>query len=167
MEWNLKLTGLLLVLVSLMHIGFSARFNWKQELAQLTLINRQMMIVHTFFVAFAMFLMGLLCLFYPAQLTQTRFGRIVSGGLFVFWLLRLICQFFVYSPALWKGKRFETRMHWLFAGIWTYVTIVFFTAAFGWKGLPFGTRAATRSLPSSQQSRPYQGKPQTIPHTAS
>ena len=55
-----------------------------------------MMIVHTFFIGFVLFLMGLLCLTSATDLTQTKFGKTVSLGLGVFWATRLIFQLFVY-----------------------------------------------------------------------
>lgn len=113
------------------HIFFPRYFNWKKELASLTLINRQMMNVHTFFLAFVVFLMGLLCLLSPVDLTQTEIGRRITLGLGIFWAVRLFFQLFVYSPELWKGKKFETTVHVLFLGLWMYLSGVFLWAALG------------------------------------
>lgn len=130
MELHLKITGFLFLLLAGIHVWFPGRFLWKQDLQAISLINRQMMYVHTFFVALVVFLMGLLCIFCSHDLVHTPFGKTISGGLFVFWLIRLYVQFFAYSSALWKGKRFETWMHIIFVVIWTYVTLVFLFAAF-------------------------------------
>jgi hypothetical protein len=40
-------------------------------------------------------------------------------------LCRLGFQIFVYDAALWRGKKFETCMHWLFTALWLYLVVVF------------------------------------------
>ena len=97
----------------------------KKELKSLSLINRQMMTVHTFFIALVVFLMGLLCFSCATELIETDLGKIICLGLGVFWGIRLIVQFFVYSTKLWKGKKFETLVHLLFSGFWIYLNVVF------------------------------------------
>jgi hypothetical protein len=62
MQIHLKIIGIILIALALIHIIFPKYFNWDKELKSLSLINQQMMTVHTFFIAFTVFLMGLLCL---------------------------------------------------------------------------------------------------------
>lgn len=111
--------------LALVHIIFPKYFNWKEELKSLSLINKQMMTIHTFFIALVVFLMGFLCLTSATELIETKLGKTISLGLAIFWSLRLIIQFFGYSPKLWKGKRFETIIHILFSGLWIYLSIIF------------------------------------------
>lgn len=127
MELHLKIIGFILVLLSVVHLIFPKYFNWKQELSSLNLINKQLMYVHTFFVALMVLLMGILCICCSADLVHTTLGKQLSFGLFIFWGCRLFFQFFVYSPALWKGKAFETVVHIAFSLLWTYLSVVFFT----------------------------------------
>lgn len=112
--------------LAIVHVIFPRYFNWKQELSSMSMINRQMMQVHTFFIALTVFLMGLLCVVATEDLLTTPLGRIISLGLAIFWGFRLFFQFFVYSPQLWKGKPFETIVHIVFSMIWLYLTVVFF-----------------------------------------
>ena len=125
MELHLKIVGILLILLSALHIFFPGYFKWKEDLKGLSLINRQMMYVHAFFIGLVVFGIGILSFFFSEELIQTKLGRLVCLGLAVFWGIRLIVQLVVYSTALWRGKRFETSMHILFTGIWTYLTIIF------------------------------------------
>ncbi|MES2412057.1 MAG: hypothetical protein V4535_11500 [Bacteroidota bacterium] len=127
MEIHLKIIGCLLVGLALIHIVFPRYFNWGIELKSLSLINRQMMTVHTFFIALTVFLMGLLCLTSSSELIQTNFGKRISFGLGIFWTIRLLIQFFGYSPELWKGKKFETLMHLMFSLLWLYLSTIFLT----------------------------------------
>ncbi|HWA24115.1 MAG TPA: hypothetical protein VG734_00465 [Lacunisphaera sp.] len=81
--------------------------------------------MHTFFIALVVFLMGLLCLTSPAELSGTPLGKRVTVGLAGFWLIRLLVQFFGYSSELWRGKRLETAVHVVFSALWAYLTAVF------------------------------------------
>jgi hypothetical protein len=129
MEIHFKIIGVLLIILALVHGFFPKYFNWEKELKSLSLINRQMMAVHTFFIALAIFLIGLLCLVSSKELIETKLGKTISLGIGIFWLMRLFIQFFGYSSELWKGKGFETAIHILFSLLWTYLSIVFIWAA--------------------------------------
>jgi hypothetical protein len=125
MELHLKTIGLLLILLAFIHIAFPKYFKWKTELNSVSLINRQMLYVHAFFIAFAVFLMGILCLTSATELTSTAFGKRISFGLGIFWTARFFVQFFGYSTTLWKGRKFETTMHVLFSILWVYFSTIF------------------------------------------
>ncbi len=124
---HLKIIGVLLMTLGLIHIFFPKYFNWDKELKSLSLINRQMMTVHTFFIAFTVFLMGLLCLTSAKELVETILGKKIALGFGIFWTVRLFIQFFGYSKELWKGKTFETTMHIIFSILWTYLSFIFLT----------------------------------------
>ena len=125
---HLNIVGWLMILLAIIHVAFPKRFDWKKECGSLSLINRQMMYIHTFFIALVVFLMGALCVSAADDLLNTRLGNKVSLGLFVFWGARLVIQFVGYSPELWRGKRFETIIHIVFSLLWIYFSLVFFLA---------------------------------------
>ena len=103
MELQLKITGCLLIILSMIHLIFPRYFAWQTELRSISLINRQMMYVHTFFIAFVVFMIGVLCLTSFSELIGTDLGRKISLGIGIFWGVRLIIQFIGYSPKLWRG----------------------------------------------------------------
>jgi hypothetical protein len=127
MEIHLKITGVLLVLLALIHIIFPKYFDWEEQLKSLSIMNREMMYVHSFFIAFVVLLMGLLCLTSESDLMNTPLGKKLSLALGIFWIIRLFIQFFGYSGKIWKGKRFETSVHILFTLLWSYLSMVFMT----------------------------------------
>lgn len=128
METHIKIIGIALILLATVHVIFPKYFDWKNDLAKVTLINKEMMYVHTFFLAFILLLMGILCLTSAAELINTNLGKKISLGFAVFWLLRLLTQFFIYSSELWRGKKFETFVHIVFIFLWTYLSLIFFIA---------------------------------------
>ncbi|MBX2907312.1 MAG: hypothetical protein KF744_14805 [Taibaiella sp.] len=125
MELLVRISGVLLVALALLHVGFPRYFRWTEDLAPLSLINRQMMYVHTFFVALTVLLMGGLAAFYPSGFF-TPFGGVVSLMFAVFWFVRLLFQLFGYSSALWRGKRFETTVHIVFLFLWSFLSALYF-----------------------------------------
>jgi hypothetical protein len=130
-EFLYRLTGGGLIVLAAVHLTFPRRFRWAEELASLSLLTRQIFYVHTFFVALTVGLMGVLCLFRAGEMLQTPLGRTVSGGFSLFWGTRLVIQWFGYSPALWRGKRFETAVHYSFTALWLWLTLLFGAGAVG------------------------------------
>jgi len=125
MELHLKISGALLIALALMHIGLPKYFNWKNELRSLGLITKQILEVHTFFIALTVFMMGLLCLTSHHELAETTLGKRISLGFGIFWVIRLFFQLFIYSSKLWKGKKFETTIHIIFILLWIYFSVIF------------------------------------------
>jgi hypothetical protein len=71
-------------------------------------------------------MMGLPALIDPQIfLTPTPAGSWMAWSFSAFWALRLYCQWFVYSPALWRGRRLETAVHAAFTVIWTLLAALF------------------------------------------
>lgn len=119
--------------LALLHGIFPRHFRWREEMQAVSLLTRQILYVHTFFIALAVFLMGILCLTSGPELIGTSLGRKVSGGMFVFWFARWLIQFFGYSSKLWRGRRFETAVHVLFCVLWGYLSGVFLLVTLGYK----------------------------------
>ena len=126
MELQLEIIGFLSILLAVAHVIFPKYFNWKEDLRSVSLINKQLMYVHTFFIAFFVFLIGVFLINCSYDIIYTGLGRMIALGLFIFWGVRLIFQFFVYSTKLWKGKLFETIVHIIASLLWLYFTTVFF-----------------------------------------
>lgn len=120
MELNLKIVGCLQILLACIHILFPKEFNWKEELKSLSLLNRQILQVHTFFIALTVLLMGILSFWSSALLLEGELGKRVGLGLSIFWLCRLLIQLFGYSTKLWRGKPKETFIHCVFIFLWAY-----------------------------------------------
>lgn len=120
-----------MIAIALGHMTFPRYFEWKEELARLSLINRQMMKVHSFFIALTVFLLGLLCLTSPTELSGTDLGRKISLGIGVFWTARLAIQLLGYSTRLWRGKSFATLVHVILTVTWIYFSMVFLWIAAG------------------------------------
>jgi hypothetical protein len=123
---QLKVAGALIVALGLAHIFFGRYFNWEKELARLSLLTRQIFLVHCFFISVALILIGACTLFYTnALLGSGTLSRVVLTGFAAFWSIRLAVQFFVYSSPIWRGRRFYTVMHAVFSVFWTYLVVIY------------------------------------------
>ena len=123
---HLQIAGSALIVLALLHAAFPRRFNWREETARLSPLNRQIFFVHSFFIALTLVLFGALSWVVAASLSApTAVSRTVLAGFVVFWGLRLITQLFVYDASLWRGDRFNTAVHVVFAAFWTYLVTVY------------------------------------------
>jgi cation transport ATPase len=123
---HLQIVGVSQIALALAHTTFTRRFNWKEETARLSPLNRQIFYVHTVFLCVVLTLFGLLSLFCANELlAPSRLAAFVLAGLTFFWTLRWLFQFFVYDSRLWKGNRFNMNVHIIFSAVWTYFGCVY------------------------------------------
>ena len=130
LELHLRLAGALLLLLAAAHPFFPKQLGWKEDLSKLTLLNRQIFLVHVGFIVLSLVLFGALALFFAADLiAPSRLAAAVLFGLTLFWGLRLLTQQLIYDRSLWRGNRRNTVLHILASLLWTYLTVVF---GWGW-----------------------------------
>lgn len=126
---HLRIVGTLMALLVVMHAFIPARLRWREELARLSNINRQIFLVHTMFIVVLLALFAVLLAVYADALLQPGpLSRAVLAGLTIFWTLRLLTQWFIYSPEVWRGNRVNTTVHIVISAVWIYVVGVCATA---------------------------------------
>ena len=125
-ELHLRLAGALQLVLAALHLGFPRRFDWTSELPRLSLLNRQIFVVHTVFIGLVVLMFGALsCFAAPALLEPTPLSRLVLGGLAVFWTVRLAVQWLVYDARLWRGNAANTRIHLALTALYVYLPGVY------------------------------------------
>jgi hypothetical protein len=126
---HLHIVGVVMAWLVVVNLCVPGRFHWREEMARLSLLNRQIFEAHAVFLVLTLALFSALLLTCGEALLQpTRLSRAMLIGLTIFWLLRMVMQWAFYSPAIWRGHRFNTAMHYLFSAIWIYVSSVFAAA---------------------------------------
>ncbi|WP_042368547.1 hypothetical protein [Streptacidiphilus neutrinimicus] len=129
LEAQLRLVGAALVGIGLFHTVLPRLIGWPSDLAGTTLLTRQVVSAHLFFIALTCVLLGLLPLVLaPSLLAGGPLGTALLGGQSVFWGTRWVFEFAVFSPRLWRGDRFRTAGHVALSPLWTWVTGVFVAA---------------------------------------
>ena len=120
-EANLRVVGVLLLAIAALGVAVHRHFGWGAEIRRLTLLTRQVFLIHSAFVTLTLVLLGLLLAgFAPALLAPGVLPRALLVGLLVMWSARMLAQWFFYDPSLWRGNRLNTFMHVLFSGIYVY-----------------------------------------------
>jgi hypothetical protein len=126
LAFHLKLAGVTLLLLAVLNVYIIKRFGWRDELRRVSLLTRQVFFAHLAFIVLTLVGMGVLALcFTPAVLAPSPLARLVLAALALFWGVRLAFQWLFYHRSLWRGHRFETVVHYLFTGLWSYYTAVF------------------------------------------
>ncbi|MEX2218131.1 MAG: hypothetical protein WD749_05170 [Phycisphaerales bacterium] len=120
--------GLMLVLAGL-HLFFPRWLGWRADLAKLSLLNRQIFVVHTAFIVLVLVLMGLLSVAGTRMLLdRSPLAGAVLAGFTLFWGVRLLVQIGYYDERLWQGHAGRSVAHVVATLVWTYFTGVFAVA---------------------------------------
>jgi hypothetical protein len=130
-ELQLRLVGALLLGVAALGVAVHRHFRWGDEIQRLTLLTRQVFLIHSAFVTVVLAMLGAMLLTVaPALLAPGPLPRAVLIGLIVMWSARLLAQWFFYDPSLWRGDRFRTFMHVLFSVLYAYFVATFALALY-------------------------------------
>ena len=124
--FNLRAAGVVLAALVVVNLFVPSRFGWRADMAKLSLLNRQIFQAHSVFLILTLALSSALLLTNADALLQpSRLSRAILIGLTIFWGVRMLMQWFFYSPDIWRGNRFFTTMHVVFSTVWIYMTAVF------------------------------------------
>ena len=130
-ELQLRLVGALLIGVAALGVAVHRHFRWGDEIQRLTLLTRQVFLVHSAFVTVVLAMLGVMLLAVaPALLAPGPLPRAVLIGLLVMWSARLLAQWFFYDPSLWRGDGGRTFMHVLFSVLYAYFVATFALALY-------------------------------------
>lgn len=122
----LRLAGVGLIVLALLHVPIGRRLKWREDAARMSRLNATVFHVHAFFLCLVLVAMGLPCLLDPhAFLEDSRASAWAAWTMTAFWLARLCCEWFVYDPSWWRGKRFETALHWSCTLAWSLLVLLF------------------------------------------
>jgi len=123
---HLRIAGVLLLVLAAAHVFFPKRFHWKEELARLSALNRQIFLVHCFFILLIVVMFAVISLVFGRLLIEpSPLARVVLAGMAIFWSLRLCFQLFVYDTRHWRGSAVNTAAHILFSMLWAYLAGVY------------------------------------------
>lgn len=101
MERVLLFGGAYNLAFALFHLCFWRLFNWRQDLASLRFINRQVMQVLNLCLTFAFLIFAYISFFHTAELVGTGLGRSLLLLISVFWLLRSVEQVLFFRLKHW------------------------------------------------------------------
>src|SRR5205807_2280770 len=78
---------------------------YRENLARVSPIIRQIFIVHSVYIVLVLVFFGGLCVWFAPELTgSSALGTIICGFLAVFWTLRIAIQLFYYDRGIRRGN---------------------------------------------------------------
>ncbi len=106
--------------------------NWREPIARMPLLVREVFWVHTFFIGLTCAIFGLITWVFAADIAHPAHDmmRWFAFAVGLFWGIRCVMQWTFYSSAHWRGLADKTLAHWaLFLGYGAF-TVTYFLAAF-------------------------------------
>jgi len=82
---------------AIFHLFFWQLFNWKKDLASLSIINRAVMQILNLCLTFVFIVVAYISIYYSSDLVSTSLGRIIIGSISMFWLVRIGEQLFFFG----------------------------------------------------------------------
>ncbi|MEU5536504.1 hypothetical protein [Streptomyces sp. NPDC020362] len=126
---QLRLVGVALVGMGLLHAVLPRILDWPGDLGGTSLLTRQVSYAHVFFIGLTCVLLGVLPLVFARELLSgDPLPTVLLCGQTLFWGLRWVMEFAYFSPRLWRGHRLRTAGHVALSVLWTWVTAVFAVA---------------------------------------
>ncbi|MFJ5970756.1 hypothetical protein [Streptomyces sp. NPDC093060] len=123
---QLRLVGLALVGMGLLHVVLPRILGWPGDLGDSSLLTHQVSYAHVFFIGLTCVLLGALPLAFSRELVSgAPLPTALLCGQTLFWGLRWVMEFAYFSPRLWRGHRLRTAGHLALSVLWTWVTAVF------------------------------------------
>ncbi len=106
-----------------------AKLRYAENLAKVSVMVRQVFIVHAVYIVGLLVAFAGLCFGYAGELASgVGLGRTLSAGLAVFWGVRVPIQLFYYDA---EPKRRHPVAHVCFSAMFIFLTAVFGVAAWG------------------------------------
>jgi hypothetical protein len=123
---HLRTVGAILTVLVALNLVVPWRLRWREEMARLSLLNRQIFQAHSIVLVLILAMMAALLLTSAdALIVPGPLSRAILIGFTLFWGLRMLMQWWFYSPATWRGNTLHTVLHVVFSVTWIYMTGVF------------------------------------------
>ena len=120
-EILLLIGGIYNLLFAVFHLLFWKIFDWKNDLALLTLVNRAIMQVINLCLTFVFIIFGVISLLHPNQMIGTDLGRTLIFLIAIFWFLRAVEQIIFFKMKNWLSWAFFFVF---LIGAWLYSAIL-------------------------------------------
>jgi hypothetical protein len=126
LQSSIQLAGVLQLITAAANFFLPAKLHYRENLAKVSPIIRQIFTVHALFIVLMLVGFGLICLLFPGDLCgASALGKFLCGFLALFWGLRAVLQITYYDGTV---KKEHPMGAWFFAAVFIYLTVAF-TAA--------------------------------------
>jgi len=125
----IQAAGLVHWLIAATNFLLPRKLRYRDNLARVSPIVRQVFIVHSVYIVFVLIFFGGLCVWFAPELTGPgALGKALSGFLSFFWIQRIAIQLFYYDR---DTRRRYPWAHAAFTAAFAYLSGIFAVAALG------------------------------------
>jgi hypothetical protein len=109
----LKIAAMLQLGVAILNLFLIRLLDWRQELARVPLLMREVFQVHVWFISITLAIFGVLTWRFAGEIAsgQNPVAQWLAGGIGIFWAVRTVLQFTYYSASHWRGQVGRTLAH--------------------------------------------------------
>lgn len=109
----LYLAGGMQVFVAFLNLFLSRILNWKEDIARMPLLLREVHTVHSWFISIILLIFASMTLGYHHEIVEGKNQPLQTLMLLIgtFWSFRALLQVFYYSSSHWKGRPVRTLIH--------------------------------------------------------
>ena len=118
--------------VAIINLFLVRLLGWKDDLAGLPALLREVFHVHSWFVSLTLIIFAVLTWRFAAEMAADAPTMAVwlAGMIGLFWGARTAVQWLFYSPTHWRGRSGRTLIHLALTAAYGGLTLVYFLAAF-------------------------------------
>src|SRR5438067_8026631 len=101
------------LVIAILNLFLERMLCWKEDLAHMPLLIREVFHVHSWFVSATLAIFGVLTLRFAPQMTSgaDTLAAWLAASIGLFWAVRTVLQITYYSRSHWRGKTGRTVIH--------------------------------------------------------
>lgn len=120
------------VAVALLNFRLESLLGWRDQLASMPLLMREVFHVHKWFVSIALLIFAAVTLRFAQVFAEggNEVARWLCAGIGLFWTIRTGIQWLYYDRSHWRGLPGPTAVHWILTFAYGGCAAVYLIAAF-------------------------------------
>lgn len=120
------------IAIACLNTRLDKMLNWDQELNNLSLLLREVFVIHKWFITITLLIFGAITIRFaqPMGTAEFEMARWLAAGIGIFWAIRTGVQLFFYSASHWKGNKGRTAIHWILTICYGGCAATYLVAAF-------------------------------------
>jgi hypothetical protein len=126
----LKVAASAQLAIAILNLFLVRLLDWKEDVARLPLLMREVFHVHGWFISVTLALFGVMTWRFAGEMHSNPACRWLAAGIGIFWALRSVLQTTYYSSSHWRGQTGRTLIHITLLLIYGGFAAVYLTAAF-------------------------------------
>jgi hypothetical protein len=101
------------IAVAVLNLFLVRLMKWEPDLARMSLLVREVFLVHAWFISVTLGIFGVLSWRFAAEMASgaDAMGKWLCLGIGIFWAIRTVLQVTYYSASHWRGQVGRTMAH--------------------------------------------------------